>query len=223
MKFTLIKKHLLVLILICGFLMNIAHAGLITTTFTSNVYLDIPGTDTSGPASIYPTTIDVSGLTGTIVDLNVTLFGLSSSWTSDLSIALMNPNHEAVYLMHEAGNDSELHNVELTFDDQATHRLPDYGEIPSGRYQVSEYVDYVVPLNNFSGVYGSDLSNFNGAAPNGAYQLYIWDQFLGDTGSLQGWSINITTATIDVPEPSTIFILITGILLLSTIRYKQQP
>jgi len=202
---------------------SVANAGLITTTFTSNDFLSIPGSGTSGPASLYPSTIEVSNLLGSIVDINVSLIGLTSTWPDDLIIALLNPLNDAVYLMHSADGSGDINNINLIFDDQALGLLSNYGQIRTGSYQVSKYGAYNPPFyGGFSGIYGSDLSHFNGTARNGSYKLYIADVYTGDVGSLQGWSIEITTEQIEVPEPSTLTIFALGIMGLASRRFKKQ-
>jgi len=209
MIFKFWTKSVLTITFVFGLLMNTASAGLITTTFTSNEFLSIPGSGSSGPASTYPSIIDVSGLLGSITDINVSLIGLSATWPADLIIALLNPFNEAVYLMHSVGGSGAINNVNLAFDDQALSLLGNNSQITTGSYQVSQYGQ-------------NDLSHFNGKAPNGSYELYIYDQYNGDVGSLEGWSIEVTAETRNVPEPSTFTIFALGMIGLASRRFKKQ-
>jgi hypothetical protein len=56
-----------------------------------------------GPATPYPATIVVSGLTTAILDLNVAINGLTHTFPSDIGILLVGPGGQKVVLMDGAG------------------------------------------------------------------------------------------------------------------------
>jgi subtilisin-like proprotein convertase family protein len=160
----------------------------------------------SGEATPYPATINVSGLSGTITDVDVALGRMSHTWPDDVSALLVGPSGQNVMLMSDVGGGADLNGVELTFDDEAPGTLPDSAPITAGTYKptrVSAEDDYPSPISLPSpapaGPYGASLSSLDGAAPNGTYSLYVYDDATGDAGQIAGgFSLDIKT-TADPP------------------------
>src|SRR5262249_38804312 len=67
--------------------------------FTSPARIAVPGTGTSGPASPYPATIDVSGLQGTITRVRVRLNGIFHAKGSDVDALLVGPQGQSAALI----------------------------------------------------------------------------------------------------------------------------
>src|SRR5205085_7902073 len=65
----------------------------ISTSFSNATSITIPGSgtgSTSGaPASVYPSNVAVSGLTGTVSNITVTLKGLNHTFPSDVDMLLV--------------------------------------------------------------------------------------------------------------------------------------
>ncbi len=167
-------------------------------SFTNSGSLLVPLSGTSGKASAYPSSINVSGLTGLVSKVTVTLPRVSHTYPDDLDILLVGPGGETVMLMSDAGGTGDLINTRLTFDDAATASLPDESQIASGTYRPTDFD----PASDFfpspapSGPFGHELAVFNGSNPNGTWKLYVNDDASGDTGSLsQGWTMTVTTVT----------------------------
>jgi VCBS repeat-containing protein len=154
-------------------------------------------------AAPYPSTIGVSGLQGQVTDVDVTLTGFTHSRTASLRVLLVGPGGQGPLLLHDDGPGAN--NLTLTFDD-AGQVLPtvDGAWTPGGSYRPSEQNEFTggcnlpdataeTSLPNApNGPYGSALGGFNGTNPNGTWRLYVVDQ-LGRTGSIGGWSLDITT------------------------------
>jgi hypothetical protein len=83
-----------------------------------------PGDDGPGNANPYPSSINVSGLLGTVGKATVTLTNLTHTWPDDIDILLSGPGGQAVILMSDAGTSLDVNNVTLTFDDAAGSSLP---------------------------------------------------------------------------------------------------
>jgi hypothetical protein len=88
----------------------------------------------------------------------------------------------------------DLIHLTYTFDDDAPGALPwsCTGAPPTGTYKVSNYDT----SDNFPGVappYPLGLANFRGVSPNGAWQLYVFDDQVADAASIGGWSLDVTT------------------------------
>lgn len=174
-----------------------------------------PGTGPNGISSPYPSTIAVSGLLGTVSDVNVTLTGINTGRERDLNFAVVAPNGAAFMILADGGNLFGLTNVNLTFDDSAANFVPSASAITSGTYKPTDYFFGVNDNDDFPapgpatvnspgpdepGATATFASVFNGINPNGNWNLYVVDDSLGNspTGSLStitgGWSIDITTA-----------------------------
>ncbi|MEY3067235.1 MAG: hypothetical protein RLZZ532_4027 [Cyanobacteriota bacterium] len=166
--------------------------------FTNPNSITIP---LGGSASPYPSTINVSGVSGNIANIQVSLSGLSHTWPDDVDMFLRGPGGQKVMLMSDAGGgySSRLNNVNLTFRDSASGTLPDGSQITSGTYRPTDYqVGDTFPTPAPAGPYGTALSAFNGTNPNGAWQLFVQDDMGGDSGSIAGgWSLTIQSAAIN--------------------------
>jgi hypothetical protein len=149
----------------------------------------------SGQATPYPATVNVSGLSGTITDVNVMLRGVRHTFPDDVSALLVGPGGQKVMLMQNAGGGADLTGVDLTFDDEAAGPLPDSSRITAGTYRPSKYgTSPTFPSPAPAGPYGTSLSAFDGADPNGTYSLYVFDDGALDEGQIGGgFSLGIQT------------------------------
>jgi subtilisin-like proprotein convertase family protein len=148
-----------------------------------------------GPAVPYPSNINVSGLTGTITKVRVTLQGFIHSFPDDLDIILVGPTGANVMLMSDAGGSLDLLAANVTFDQAAAVAIPDSTQISSGSYLPGNYVGGTdaFPVPAPAGPYGTTLDVFNTTAPNGTWSLYVVDDTGGDQGGINAWSLEITT------------------------------
>ena len=167
------------------------------------------------PSNPYPSTISVSGLTGTITDVNVRLLDIDTRgggdglhWVEDLDVLLVAPDNSNAILMSDAGgNNSEssgpVVNTNLTLDDQAANQLPADTALSSGTWrpvndsdvdpQISPDDQWPAPAPAPSG--SSTLSTFNGKNPNGTWSLYAVDDYGQAAVDINGgWCIDIITA-----------------------------
>jgi subtilisin-like proprotein convertase family protein len=192
--------------------------GLGATTFSSFDLISIPASGTMGIANSYPSTIDVSGLTGTIADVNVTISGLSHTAPDNIDILLVAPGGLKIVLMSDAGGPHNVTNINLTFDDQAGSSLPNGSALATGSFEPANYTGNGGPNDNFpapvpSGPYGSFLSDFDGSDPNGIWRLFVIDDQNMNAGEIaNGWRLDIATA---VAEPSTLVLFGAGLLALA--------
>lgn len=150
-------------------------------------------------------TISVSGVTGRVSQVTVTLNGLSHAWLEDLSVLLLGPGGQQVTLFSGAGRDCRVENAFFTFDDSAPAPLPIKGPIGTGNFQPS---NYATSAGFPSASYASALSVFNGSDPNGVWSLLLLDNAFLDTGTVAGgWELSLTVdstaPTIAISGPST--------------------
>ena len=148
-----------------------------------------------GPATPYPSTVAVSGLSGTIVDVNVSIIGFGHTWPGDVDVLLVGPFGQTAVLMADAGGSTSVSNADLTFDDSATASVP--SPIPSdalGIYKPTSQEGFGGPAPAPAGPYGSALSIFDGTNPNGTWSLFVFDDAQGYSGSIaSGWRLDIAT------------------------------
>jgi uncharacterized repeat protein (TIGR01451 family) len=162
-----------------------------TASFTNVAAIIIPD---HGSASPYPSTIPVSGLTGLVGKVTVSLNGLTHGFPDDIDMILVSPSGQKVVLMSDTGGGHSLTNVNLIFDDNAAAGLPDSARIVSGTYKPTDFeAGDSFPPPAPAGAVSAFLSAFNGSNPNGNWSLYVVDDATGDSGLIAGWSLSITT------------------------------
>ncbi|GIX50302.1 MAG: hypothetical protein KatS3mg132_496 [Limisphaera sp.] len=166
-----------------------------TVTRVNPVVLRIPASGTEGPASDFPSTLVVNGMTGRLARVRVTLTGLNHGFAGDLDVLLVGPQGPPVWLMSDVGNGTNV-NATLTFDDSAPAGLPAEGSIRTGTNRPTAYdPDSDTGLTTaVPGPYSTNLSSLYGLEPNGTWRLYVWDDAPADLGELSfGWRLELTT------------------------------
>ena len=147
-------------------------------------------------ALAYPSTILVSGFSGTVGKVTATISNLTHTFAPDVDVLLVAPGGQDSMLMSGAGGNAGVVNATLTFDDAAPSPLSDNSPLYSGSYQPANYAGPNLPGPAPAGPYPAAMSMFNGANPNGTWSLFVADHAAGDTGSIAGgWSLVFTTIT----------------------------
>ena len=152
----------------------------------------------AGPASPYPSTINVSGLSGTPLKVTVTLDGLTHGALSDVDMMLVAPNGERTIIFSDIGGNRPVSGLVLTLDDEASVSLPTDAAPVSGTYRprnslVLDLFPAPAPLPNQQAI-KQDL-NFKNIDPNGAWSLYVFDDTSGSRGEIKnGWKLSIVTS-----------------------------
>jgi hypothetical protein len=171
-----------------------------------------PAPNASNP---YPSTITVSGMTGTVSDVNAKLVQITTRpdpanehYPEDLDVMLVAPGGANTTLMSDAGGDNTvshpMKNVTVTLDDQAATVLPADTQITAGTYRpVNDGPEGPPPEQLPNDVYPApapapsntaSLATFNGINPNGDWKLFaVDDQNLGSVDLSGGWCLTITT------------------------------
>ncbi|MFM7087170.1 MAG: Calx-beta domain-containing protein [Cyanobium sp.] len=151
-----------------------------------------------GTASPYPSSLRIDGLTGSLVDVSVNLFGIRHPSPEDLDILLLNPAGQAVMLLSDTGRSFDLRGVDLRFTQQASSTLPQGLAIGSGTFQPTDHglARDVLPAPAPAGPFGHDLSLFRGGAVNGEWRLLVFDDARTNAGNgaiSGGWSLTLST------------------------------
>jgi hypothetical protein len=186
----------LAIVVTCGFLS--ASAGAVVFRHQGVVSAQ-PGF----AANPYPATIPVTGLSGSITDVNVSTGLMYAPEGDGVAMLLQAPGGQSLVLLD--GGPSEIIFSGITFDDSAQGHIPVYAELTStglGQYtfKPTDYYgndDFPAPGPGTNyGNPGPDLggnatlaSVFNGTNPNGTWKLFLFNfgstneaTILGDVG-----------------------------------------
>ncbi len=161
-------------------------------------------------ASLYPSQITVSGVNpATVTNVQVILSGFSHTFPDDVDMILVGPQGQRAMLMSDAGGSNPgVTGITLTFDQTSANILPNDTAPATGTYRPANYDDGSGGLVDTFPAPGpgaltdapADLSAFNLTDPNGAWSLYVVDDFAADSGSISGgWALVLT-----VPQVFTV-------------------
>ena len=150
------------------------------------------------PSVIYVGTNGAASLPGTIQTVTVSLNTFNSRVVGDVSVMVEAPNGTAFELMSGAGRITSFGPGNLILSDGAT--MMPMSTFTSGTFAPSVYPCGDVFPSPAPAVYStaatcgtSTFANeFNGLNPNGTWQLFLANQSLGASGSMNSWSLNFT-------------------------------
>jgi subtilisin-like proprotein convertase family protein len=178
-----------------------------TTLVVSNAAAIAPPDNLpSGTAS----QLAVAGQTGLVTDLDVTLNGFGSTYPGDLDIMLQGPNGRSVMLMSDSCGGTDVANLSIRFDDEASTRVPSSDACTSGSFWPSDGADLDDPT--FPVPTSLSLSAFDQASPNGTWTLFVADDDDPDTSVIAGGftlslqlsdRVGPTVTFAKTPKPST--------------------
>lgn len=156
----------------------------------------------------YPSRIFVSGLSGNISKVTLTINGFSYPSTSDIDLLLLNATTGArIVPMAATGGAAITSNADITLDDDAASALPGSGGIASGTYRptatTTTSVNFPSPAPaspwNFAAPAGSSrFRDIFSGVPNGTWELYVATH--GGTSATPrqiggGWCLTFTTTS----------------------------
>lgn len=181
--------------------LNIDNNSFAGSTFSNPAAITIPG---QGTASPYPSTIEVSGMTGAITEVRVVLKNFSHTYTSDADFLLVGPGGQKFVLMSDVGSNTAANGLTLSLYDSAAANMT-AAALASGSYKPTDIAAAPDswpspapsgPYNSPAPWGGSTFANiFNGSNPNGIWSLYAYDQFSPDSGTVAGgWELQISSA-----------------------------
>lgn len=173
------------------------RAKTVTRTFRNATAIELPIAPTPPvSASLYPAPIQVSGLKGTIRDVNVRLNALEHTYPEDIQALLVGPDGQTAIVMADVGKEFDVSGVTLTLDDEAETSLPFNAQLQSGSFRPTNRLGSPIPFNAPAPAAGGGaaLSAFDGSDPNGTWRLFVQDAAAAfDDGSFAGgWEIELT-------------------------------
>lgn len=170
-----------------------------TVTYSGSSLL-IPGTGTGAgtgaPASVYPATINVSGLPATGARVkSVSLNGLSHTFPADVDVLVQSPTGTNVVVLSDVGGGTDIVNGNVILDDAAAGPVP--AVLTSGTFKPSNPAGTdQFPAPGPGAITQTDLplSTFTGNM-NGTWNMFVTDDAGVDAGSLTSWSITFEIPT----------------------------
>jgi len=140
---------------------------------SANVPVGIPDNNTVGATS----SLTVAGMSGAIAQVSIT-FNITHTYDSDLSGYLIGPDGTQITLFSHVGGSG--HNfTNTTLSDSATTSISTGSAPFSGTYQPSP----------------GALASFAGKSALGKWQFWVVDSVALDVGTINSWSLAITTVT----------------------------
>jgi len=171
-------------------------------TFTSTTPVRIPGgSATVGVADVYPTTLNVSGLTGNKT-ISLTFTGLSTTYPGDMDWLLVGPGGQKFIVMSDVVSAfSTQTNATVKLIDTASANLPS-GSLTNmaGSWKPTDITSgdtfaapapagpYLSPASVGTATFASTFGS-NGSTMNGTWNLYGVDDSSGDFSTITGWQL----------------------------------
>lgn len=187
--------------------------------FNNTTPITIPS---QGQANPYPSTINVTGMTGTISptagSVKVTLNGFTHTFPDDVDMLLVGPTGAAFRFFSGVTenfsanpNGNPASNITFTVSDSGAAQLPNNAPLTSGTtykpaaYYLPDEFPAPGPGTNYSSAAPDGSATFSsvfgGTAPNGNWNLFIIDYTSGDSGSISGgWTLEILTSGGGTPQ-----------------------
>jgi subtilisin-like proprotein convertase family protein len=150
---------------------------------------------TAGPSDPYPSTITLSGVGGTIVDVQVGLNGFAHTFLDDLVIVLEAPDGDTVALVNQCGGADDAFGVDVVFADGGIPWADGTsgGALSPNTYAPSTCAAGALDAPGPAGPYGTTFASLAGGAPNGDWHLWVFDDTDDDVGAMTSWSLDVTT------------------------------
>jgi hypothetical protein len=165
----------------------------------------------SGAATPYPSNIFVSGLSGNVGSVTVSLNNISSSNITQTDLLLVGPTGAEIVPFANVGDSSTVGGVNITLEDSASGLIPGGSPLTSGSYKPTSITGsptlvFPAPAPTVaSGDYAATdgaatlTSTFQNTAPNGTWALYAMDNSGNGAATISGgWCVNISPATVAV-------------------------
>lgn len=181
--------------LIAGASVLLSGASTLGQVYSNGFFLDVPAFNAPnqmGPASSYPSQIQVTGGPRSISRIKVTLVGVSHTFAGDVVVLLVAPNGARVTLMNiESSN--PIVDANIGFASDAVALLPDPPVtgvfVPTG--------GTFEPPSSGSGGGAANFNQVLGSDANGTWRLYVYDRAGGDRGQFSGgWTLELSEESV---------------------------
>ena len=174
--------------------------GLVTHRNGSGAAVAVPSV---GAGSPYPSTVHIAGLEGVTDRVTVSLT-LTHTRPDDLDILLVSPTGKAVVIMSDVGGAFPISHVQIVLADGSA-AMPDNAALTHNQFAPTNFgAGDAFPAPAPGGTPSATLGAFRGANPNGTWKLFVVDDAAGESGSVEAWSITVTTRLSFTGGPITI-------------------
>ncbi len=169
-------------------------------TFTGTTPITI---NDSGPATPYPTSLNVTGLASGNTRITLELNELTHTYPGDVDLLLVGPGGRTLIPMSDVGGGTDVSLVTLSLSDFASGQMPSTA-LAGGNFKPTSFLPtdtfgapapagpFLEPAptgtSSFESAFGSTAANLNGS-----WSLYVADDASGDTGALAGWKLRFDT------------------------------
>ena len=176
----------------------------------------------------------VSGLTGDIVSLNVTL-DITNGFNGDLYAYLVGPNSGFAVLLNRTGVSNNASafgygnaGFNITLSDLSANNVHFYQNFGPGYNSGGQLLGTwqtdgrnIDPMTNAPAAFlaagqTAMLSSLNGSNPNGTWTLFLADLSSGGTSKVLDWGLILT-----IPEPTTLALGLCGLALFAAQRARK--
>ncbi len=190
---------------LAALLLVAAPASATTQSFANQDPITIPASGDIGAATPYPSSVVVSGITGPITDVNVTLHRVGHASPHDIGVLLVLPSGDSVALMRLNCGEGGIEDFTWILDQQASTPMTQSNDesCPEFVYRPNPNPSgFAFPTPAPPAPHGTSLSDFNGENANGTWRLYVADSLQNGTGDIEGgWTLTLTTAPGDMAIP----------------------
>ena len=202
------------------FILSVSSERASAQTFVNPAAINIADNGPAIPA--YPSTINVTGTSGRITKVVVTLNGFTHSLPDDVGVLLVGPAGQKVRLLSDVGgNVAVVTPVNIPIDDRGAAFLPDSAALTNAISKPTLGLSAAAGDGNLhaanfpapapAGPYSVLMSDFIGTSANGTWSLYVDDDTAVNTGTFaNGWTLTITTGgvftnsnAISIPDSGT--------------------
>ena len=193
----------------------VAPAAAGAATFTNGGAIN---TNDDANGTPYPSPITVSGVSGSITDLDVRLHSFTHPRPFEVGVVLVAPGGQALLLMDGVTSGVTAQpatNVTVTADDEAATAFPGTSALASTSYRPASYVaDDFFPAPGPQFAYGNPgpagggtqtlSSIYDGTSPNGTWNLFVRDFVTTNSGQFAaGWSLLVNEAATGPTPPGS--------------------
>ena len=176
------------------------------TTFTNTASIGLPAGTAPVPATLYPSTVTVTGMTRPIARVVVTLVGFGHTEPDDLDLLLVSPTGRMLEVWSDAGGTATVSNATVTLLGEATTALPDAGPLGTGAFRPADYVPattdvypspapagpYNQPAPSGAITMGALFAGMSAGQANGTWSLYAVNDGAGNAGAITGgWRLTL--------------------------------
>lgn len=198
-----LSKRLIAFAALTIFIFTVSSGRASAQTFVNPAAINIADNGPAIPA--YPSTINVTGTSGRITKVVVTLNGFTHGLPDDVGVLLVGPAGQKVRLLSDVGgNVAVVTPVNIPIDDRGAAFLPDNAALTSAISKPTLGLSSTAGDGNLhpanfpapapAGPYSVLMSDFIGTSANGTWSLYVDDDTAVNTGTFaNGWTLTITT------------------------------